>query len=130
MLNVRRSAVRPRGGAGLCTAGIRLDELDANGQEYRHDNDGVSPVEHEIFKVTLRPAMDVVARVVAVRRARGERWGHLRRPLRRRWGQRPRRRAFEERIDRLTSEKRTLKGIKRTAHAIYEEYYSDDFANY
>ena len=43
------------------------------------------------------------------------------------------RRAFlEERIDRLTSEKRTLKGIKRTAHAIYEEYYSDDldFANY
>ena len=43
------------------------------------------------------------------------------------------RRAFlEERIDRLTSEKRILKGIKRTAHAIYEEYYSDDldFANY
>ena len=27
---------------------------------------------------------------------------------------------------------RTLKGIKRTAHAIYESYYSDDldFANY
>ena len=43
------------------------------------------------------------------------------------------RRAFlVERIDRLASEKRTLKGIKRTAHAIYESYYSDDldFANY
>ena len=43
------------------------------------------------------------------------------------------RRAFlVERIDRLASEKRTLKGIKRTAHAIYEEYYADDldFANY
>ena len=42
------------------------------------------------------------------------------------------RRAFlEERIDRLTSEKRTLKGIKRTASAIYESFYDDldDFAN-
>ena len=40
--------------------------------------------------------------------------------------------SLKGRVDRLTSEKRTLKGIKRTAHAIYEEYYSDDldFANY
>ena len=41
------------------------------------------------------------------------------------------RRAFlEERIDRLTSEKRTLKGIKRTAHANYSTYYADDMYNY
>ena len=41
------------------------------------------------------------------------------------------RRAFlEERIDRLTSEKRTLKGIKRTAHANYSTYYADDMFNY
>ena len=40
--------------------------------------------------------------------------------------------SLKGRVDRLTSEKRTLKGIKRTAHAIYEEYFSDDldFANY
>ena len=40
--------------------------------------------------------------------------------------------SLKGRVDRLASEKRTLKGIKRTAHAIYEEYYSDDldFANY
>ena len=41
------------------------------------------------------------------------------------------RRAFlVERIDRLTSEKRTLKGIKRTAHANYSTYYADDMFNY
>ncbi len=41
------------------------------------------------------------------------------------------RRAFlEERIDRLTSEKRTLKGIKRTAHANYSTYYAGDMYNY
>ena len=36
------------------------------------------------------------------------------------------------RVDQLTSEKRTLKGIKRTAHDIYRMHYSeyDDFANY
>ena len=40
--------------------------------------------------------------------------------------------SLKGRVDQLASEKRTLKGIKRTAHAIYEEYYSDDldFANY
>ena len=40
--------------------------------------------------------------------------------------------SLKGRVDRLTSEKRTLKGIKRTAHAIYESYYSEDldFANY
>ena len=40
--------------------------------------------------------------------------------------------SLKGRVDQLTSEKRTLKGIKRTAHAIYESYYSDDldFANY
>ena len=42
--------------------------------------------------------------------------------------------SLKGRVDRLASEKRTLAGIKRTAHAIYESYYSDeyydDFANY
>ena len=35
------------------------------------------------------------------------------------------------RVDQLASEKRTLKGIKRTASAIYESFYDDldDFAN-
>jgi len=41
---------------------------------------------------------------------------------------------LKERVDRLASEKRTLKGIKRTAHDIYMTHYSDeyydDFANY
>ena len=39
---------------------------------------------------------------------------------------------LKERVDRLASEKRTLKGIKRTAHDIYRMHYSeyDDFANY
>ena len=36
------------------------------------------------------------------------------------------------RVDQLTSEKRTLKGIKRTAHDIYRTHYSeyDAYANY
>ena len=40
--------------------------------------------------------------------------------------------SLKGRVDRLASEKRTLAGIKRTAHAIYESYYSEDldFANY
>ena len=42
--------------------------------------------------------------------------------------------SLKGRVDRLTSEKRTLKGIKRTAHDIYMTHYSDeyydDFANY
>ena len=42
--------------------------------------------------------------------------------------------SLKGRVDRLASEKRTLAGIKRTAHDIYMTHYSDeyydDFANY
>ena len=38
--------------------------------------------------------------------------------------------SLKGRVDRLTSEKRTLKGIKRTAHANYSTYYADDMYNY
>ena len=42
--------------------------------------------------------------------------------------------SLKGRVDRLASEKRTLAGIKRTAHDIYRTHYSDeyydDFANY
>ena len=34
------------------------------------------------------------------------------------------------RVDQLASEKRALKGIKRTAHANYSTYYADDMYNY
>ena len=41
--------------------------------------------------------------------------------------------SLKGRVDRLASEKRTLAGIKRTAHDIYMTHYSDeyydDFAN-
>ena len=38
--------------------------------------------------------------------------------------------SLKGRVDRLTSEKRTLKGIKRTAHANYSMYYAGDMYNY
>ena len=38
--------------------------------------------------------------------------------------------SLKGRVDRLTSEKRTLKGIKRTAHDNYSTYYVDDMYNY
>ena len=34
------------------------------------------------------------------------------------------------RVDQLASEKRALKGIKRTVHANYSTYYADDMYNY
>ena len=38
--------------------------------------------------------------------------------------------SLKGRVDRLASEKRTLAGIKRTAHANYSTYYVDDMYNY
>ena len=38
--------------------------------------------------------------------------------------------SLKGRVDQLASEKRALKGIKRTAHANYSTYYADDMYNY
>ena len=38
--------------------------------------------------------------------------------------------SLKGRVDRLTSEKRTLKGIKRMANDNYITYYADDMFNY